>query len=125
MRTKLKVTMGIATVLCLFAAGCELVPTGRVYTARNRDIGGGFPPRTDSFGPGDSPAVYIYGYGGENVTLKIFSLSTGHVVERRTSYLQKGHGIWWTFPDLSAGSYKAEVSTAGIVRESTVFSVTR
>ncbi len=82
------------------------------------------PPAKDSFGPGEAPILYVYGYGGETVTLVIMDLQTGRTVEQATEYVTPGTNSYRAF-ELAAGTYRAEVRVSGVTRHSAIFSVRR
>ena len=102
---------------------CASGPSGDMYTALHVPYNpesksppplyeaydpGGTPPQRDSFGPGEIPAIYIKGYGGETIKFEIKDLLTGNIVYRRTEYIPKNKKTWGytSFPFLvHDGSY--------------------
>jgi hypothetical protein len=105
-------------------SGCDLLtassttttqPSKGIIVTRYQDIEGGvFPPTVTNFGAGDVPAVYVNGYGGQTVTLKIYDNATGIAIKSSTASIPAGMNQQWWFNDLPKGSYKAVLYVGGI-----------
>jgi endonuclease YncB( thermonuclease family) len=127
-------TLVLAAVLILTfigLSGCPAEPStpipkqGMIIT-RFQDVKGDvYPPSVDHFGPGDTPAVYVYGYGGETVTVEIYDLTTGKLVKTSTDYISQGMANYRWYPDFPAGSYKAVLSVGGVEVASALFKVSK
>lgn len=119
-----------AALTALVLSGCELLdapaPSRGLITTRFQDVQPGVaPPRRDSFGPGETPCLYVQGYGGQTVTAKIYDLSSGREVKRVTEYIPEGKDYHWWFSDLPSGSYRADLEIGGSVTHSSLFRVSR
>ena len=84
------------------------------------------PPSVSNFGAGDLPCVYVYGYGGNTVTVEVYNISTGQAVQganQKTSYLSEGLNYTWQYPNLPSATYKAVLYVGGVQKETAIFQV--
>ena len=116
----------LVLIVLAVANGCSssIISPKTMTTIRHRDAtGSGNYLRVDKFGPEETPTVVIRKYGGKTLTIRLYDLSTGEQVEYRDAYVPYGKDFWWSFPYLSAGSYKAVLEEDGLIRESCLFRV--
>ncbi len=59
----------------------------------------------DHFGPGETPAVTLYGCSGETVSWVLTNLATGQEVRKGNQYMPVGHHWTVPFPNLPPASY--------------------
>lgn len=59
----------------------------------------------DHFGPGETPAVTLYGCSGETVSWQLTNLANGQVIQRSNQYVPSGHSWTVQFGHLPPGSY--------------------
>ncbi len=81
------------------------------------------PPLKDSFGDGEIPTIYIYGYGGETFYLRFFNTQTGKTITTDHWYIPVGKVMYPSYPNLTSGIYKVELFIRDTMAESRVFSV--
>jgi hypothetical protein len=116
-------------MLILPLVGCVTRPysssQGVLVTRFHEVKDGTRPPSIDSFSPHQTPTVYVFGYGGQTVTVKIYDLATGQAVTSETMYISRHKDKYWGFSDLSEGSYKAVLEVGGSPVAETAFDVTQ
>jgi hypothetical protein len=92
-------------------------------------------PRISSFSKGESVALVISGYSGRTVSVEIVNLQsgqnelikdmgTGKWGKTQTAYIpEKQMGMFWEYPVVPPGSYKAYLKVNGVVVNSCNFTV--
>jgi hypothetical protein len=67
----------------------------------------------DHFGPGETPAVTLYGCSGEVVSWTLTNLATGQLVQKNNQYVPVGNHWTVPFPGLAPGSYHVSFALHG------------
>lgn len=108
-------SLGVYTTLAIPDLGLDLPASG--YTQR------------DSFGPGETPAAVIVGYGRYNqpqlVTLKLMESNSGRTLFSHDYYASYGKVVMQPLAIRLGGNYELKLSTGGIQLGTFPFTVTR
>lgn len=108
-------TQGVYATLAIPNPGLDLPGSGYVQRI--------------SFGPGESPAAVVAGYGGYNqhqlLTLKLIELSTGRVLLSRDYYATYGKVIVQPLAIRLSGTYELKLATGGTALDTCHFTVAR
>lgn len=94
-----------AALCAAFAfAGCATGPVAIPHPLGIEPHAHGMRP-LDHFGPGETPAVTLYGCSGETVSWTLTNLANGQVIKKNNQYVPASH--YWTvhFGVLAPGSY--------------------
>jgi hypothetical protein len=106
MKTKSAWFVALVTAI-LFLSGCATTPQG-IHTSRLHNVNSGSHyVQVDQFGSGETPAVVVTGCGGKTVTVRVYNLFSGHVVNEVTGYIDQNRAQWWLLEDMPNGSYQA------------------
>lgn len=122
MRVKFVLIFLTASLLLL---GCISDPTGpskAFYTVRLGEAESESPPRVQRFGPGEKPAIYLRGYGGETVTIQVKEIDTGEAIWTHTEYIPANQSQWF-YPPSPPGSYIVYLKLHGSVIAKSRFSM--
>lgn len=112
-------TLALATFLC----GCETVP--QIWPSRVSNQGNAAAPVVSGYQHGESAmlCVALGDYGDKTATVRVLSAVTGRVVFERTDFMKSYYTYFFTVPNLSRGSYTANISTEGSIRATCQFNV--
>ncbi len=118
----------ILLMLILTQVGCVTQPDlspGILVTRFHRVNTGSRPPSMHNFIPGETPTVYVYGCGGQTVTIKLYSVSAEREITNETIYIARHKDKYWGFSDLSKGSYRAVLEIGNTPVDETLFTVSQ
>ena len=97
---------------------------GKMHTTRLIDANAGkHNIHIDNFGAGETPALVIRGYSGQSITIKLFDITSGNIVNEQIIYRADGKAKWIWWNNLPSGSYQAVIFARGISHAAKTFSV--
>ena len=103
----------VLVIVILFLSGCAATPQG-IYTSRLRNVNSGsHEVRVDQFGSGETPAVVVTGCGGKQVTVRVYNVFSGQVVNEVSEYVTQNSAHWWPLTDIPNGSYQVALLIGG------------
>lgn len=124
MKTKSAWSAALVIVI-LFLWGCAATPQG-IHTSRLRNVNSGSDDvRVDQFGSGETPAIVVTGCSGKTVTVRVYNVFSGQVVNEVTGYVAQNRAQWWPLTDMPDGSYQVGLLIDGSTVAAANFNVRR
>lgn len=115
----------VLVIVILFLSGCATKPQG-IHTSRLSNVNtGSYDVRVDQFGSGETPAVVVTGCGGKTVTVRVYNVFSGQVVNEVTGYIAQNKAQWWPLTSMPNGSYQVGLLIDGSTVAAANFKVRR
>lgn len=87
---------------------------------------GEMPTSRNSFGEGEQPTIYVFGYENETIVLRLYSISDNKIIQTREPYyVPNGMNMSFPFNISSTGTYQAQLLLHGALVENFTFTVYR
>ncbi len=115
----------VVCMIAMCAGGCATVRN--VYTARYEDctISGDMKPHTKAFAAGSVPVVCVHGYGGKTVTTKLVDVANNRTIKIDTTRIAAKRNLFLPLEGIAGGSYKVDIYTDGMLRDTSAFTIGR
>ena len=113
-------------IIILFLAGCAAPTPQGIHTSSLSSVNSGnFDVQVNEFGSGETPAVVVTGCGGKSVTVRVYNVFSGQVVNEVSGHVTQNKAQWWPITDLPNGSYQVGLLIDDTIVSAANFSVRR
>jgi hypothetical protein len=112
-------------IIILFLSGCAPPPQG-IHTSCLRNVNSGnYDVRVDQFSSGETPAIVVTGCSGQTITVRVYNVFSGQVINEVTGHITQDKAQWWPLTDLPNGSYQVGLLIGGNTVSAANFNVRR
>lgn len=100
----------VLTVLTLISTLASCANVTGITAHRLIDLNhGDYFSEYESFKHDETPAMLVEGYGGEIVTVALYSTRLQHAIKQDSAYIKAGTAKWFYWDNLPPDTYRAEL----------------